>query len=190
MKAKLGILISTVTVTVASILFGGCSLIKDGETVNWDKVDTISALVQTTAQVSTYAVCVKNKDLAPIFKSIGEGIVVISGAQSSSEMTPEQIQAYIKNLLSENKGWGSLADQVNGVMNTLIDIYSNFISINKDKFTDEVKVFAKVVNAMGKGLISGSNVDTASANQTADKLDAKAKELVAKVKAMDLSVAE
>ena len=167
----------------------GCSLIKDGETVNWDKVDTISSLVQTTAQVSTYAVCVKNQDLSPVFKAVGEGLVLISASSESEQMKPEQIQDYIKDLLSE-KEWGSLAGQVNGVMDALLDIYGNFIEANQDKFTDEAKVFARVLNSMGKGLISGSVVDMAnSAKATAD-LEKQKSELINKLNDMDLSVSE
>ncbi len=167
----------------------GCSLIKDGETVNWDKVDTISSLVQTTAQVSTYAVCVKNPDLSPVFKAVGEGLVLMSASSESDQMEPEQIHSYIKDLLSE-KEWGSLAGQVNGVMDTLLDIYGNFIEANKDKFTDEAKVFASVLNSMGKGLISGSAVDVASSNKVAADLEKQKSELIKKLTGMDLSVSE
>lgn len=167
----------------------GCSLIKDGETVNWDKVDTISSLVQTTAQVSTYAVCVKNPDLSPVFKAAGEGLVLISASSDSEQMKPEQIQDYIKDLLSE-KEWGSLAGQVNGVMDTLLAIYSNFIEANQDKFTDEAKVFARVLNSMGKGLISGSVVDVASSAKATADLEKQKSELINKLKDMDFSVSE
>lgn len=167
----------------------GCSLIKDGETVNWDKVDTISSLVQTTAQVSTYAVCVKNPDLSPVFKAVGEGLVLISASPDSEQMKPEQIQNYIKDLLSE-KEWGSLAGQVNGVMDTLLDIYGNFIEANQDKFTDEAKVFARVLNSMGKGLISGSVVDVASSAKATADLEKQKSELINKLKDMDFSVSE
>lgn len=167
----------------------GCSLIKDGETVNWDKVDTISSLVQTTAQVSTYAVCVKNQDLSPVFKAVGEGLVLISASSESEQMKPEQIQDYIKDLLSE-KEWGSLAGQVNGVMDTLLDIYGNFIKANQDKFTDEAKVFARVLNSMGKGLISGSVVEVASSAKATADLEKQKSELINKLKDIDLSVSE
>lgn len=167
----------------------GCSLIKDGETVNWDKVDTISSLVQTTAQVSTYAVCVKNLDLSPVFKAVGEGLVLISASPDSEQMKPEQIQDYIKDLLSE-KEWGSLAGQVNGVMDALLDIYGNFIEANQDKFTDEAKVFARVLNSMGKGLISGSAVDVASSAKATADLEKQKSELINKLNDMDLSVSE
>lgn len=167
----------------------GCSLIKDGETVNWDKVDTISSLVQTTAQVSTYAVCVKNPDLSLVFKAVGEGLVLISASPDSEQMEPEQIQDYIKDLLSE-KEWGSLAGQVNGVMDALLDIYGNFIEANQDKFTDEAKVFARVLNSMGKGLISGSAVDVASSAKATADLEKQKSELINKLNDMDLSVSE
>ena len=75
-------------------------------------------------------------------------------------------------------------------MDVLLGIYGNFIEANQDKFTDEAKVFACVLNSMGKGLISGSVVDVASSAKATADLEKQKSELINKLKDMDLSVSE
>ena len=150
-------LISLISVSVMTACAPGCALIKDGETISWSKVDTVCSVIQIAAQTSTYAVCIKNQDLAPVFKAIGEGLIVLSGSASADQMSPEQIEAYIDSLMAENK-WGTLSTQINGILSTLIAEYSKFYSTNKDKFKDEVNVCAYVIKAIGQGLVTGSDI--------------------------------
>lgn len=135
----------------------GCALIKDGEEISWSKVDTAVSVLQTTSQLTTYGVCVKNPDLSPIFKAIGEGFVVLSASEQA--YSPEQLKAYINEALDKEE-WGSLASQVNAVMDTLITAYTGFYNTNKDKFKDEIIVFSKLIAGIGNGLVAGSQITT------------------------------
>ena len=174
------------TFTIIGVLTfstSGCFLLKDGETINWNKVDTITTAVQVAAQTSVYAVCIKNKDLSPVFKVIGEGLIVISGDAKDEQLKPEQIEAFIKQLIDQNK-WGTLADQINGITSALITTYTNFYNTNKDKFKDEVKVFSKFIYAMGNGFVIGSNINTVSSVGTGSKTT------VEDLKKLDLNIAE
>ena len=123
-------------VATSTATMSGCALIKDGEEISWTKVGTVSAVIQVAAQTSTYAVCVKNQDLSPIFKAIGEGLVVLSGQATEEQLTPEQIEAYISSVLTEGK-WGTLSVQINGILQTMINAYTDFYNVNKDKFKEE-----------------------------------------------------
>ena len=176
-------LITSIVATVVAVSITACALFKDGEEVSWDKVNTVCAVVQTAAQTSVYAVCVKNPDLSPIFKAIGEGLVNMSGENYS----PEQIKSYIANALKKEE-WGTLANQVNAIMDTLLITYTNFYETNKNKFTDEANVCIKVVNAIGKGLMTGSVVSgqpTAGANP-----ELASKGAVEAMQKLDLNVAK
>lgn len=165
---KIQIYIVGLVTLFAAFLSSGCALIKDGETISWNKVNIAASALKAVAQTSTYAVCYKNKDLAPIFKAVGEGLVIFSGsAQNSDQFEPEQLEAYINNALAE---YGSLGSQVSGIMKTVIECYTNFYNENKDKFKDEVIVFSVMIKAAGEGFILGSDItDTTkvSANATA-----------------------
>ena len=66
----------------------GCSLIKDGEEIDWNKVDYISSTISLATQTTTYAVCIKNKDLAPVFKAIGEGLVIVAAKGGQQSLQP------------------------------------------------------------------------------------------------------
>lgn len=134
-----------------------CSLIKDGEEIDWNKVDYISSTISLATQTTTYAVCIKNKDLAPVFKAIGEGLVIVAAKGGQESLQPEQIQAYVNELLKKEE-WGTLSTQINGVLNTVFATYQKFVDANKDKFTDEARVLASAVNAIGVGFIQGSNI--------------------------------
>ena len=148
-------------ITVALPL-GGCALIKDGEQISWSKVDTVCSVVRVAAQTSTYAVCVKNKDLAPVFEGVGEGLVILSGTATEGNITPEALKAFISDQIDVQQ-WGTLAVQINGIIDTMCDAYTNFYKQNKDKFKDEVLVCASVINAMGRGFITGSQVQVQAA---------------------------
>jgi hypothetical protein len=175
-------IINTIIATVVAISISACCLFKDGEEVSWDKVNTVCAVVQTAAQTSVYAVCVKNPDLSPIFKAVGAGLVNMSGKNYS----PEQIKTYIANALKKEE-WGTLANQVNAIMDTLMITYTNFYETNKNKFTDEANICIKVVNAIGKGLITGSVVSgqPASANP-----EIASKGAIESMQKLDLNVAK
>ena len=175
-------IITSIILSLTVFAIAGCNLLfKKGEEVSWDKVNTVCAVVQTAAQTSVYAVCIKNPDLSPIFKAIGEGLVNMSG----ENYKPEQIQEYINNALKKDE-WGSLATQVNAIMDTLMVTYTNFYNTNKDKFTDEANICLKVVNAIGKGLVIGSQVaQPASANP-----ELASKGAVEAMQKLDLNVAK
>ena len=160
MIKKIKNIITVALTAVFAYAVSGCALIKDGEAISWTKVDTVASVIQVAAQTSTYAVCIKNKDLSPIFKAVGEGFVVISGSADGEQLKPAQIEAYIKTLLDENK-WGSLSTQVNGILSTVLTAYTNFYNENKGKFKDEVIVCSVIVKAIGQGLIVGSNIEAA-----------------------------
>lgn len=164
MRSKIKKLLVSSYIAVTTLIVSGCFLLKDGETINWNKVDTITTAVQVASQTSVYAVCVKNKDLSPVFKAIGEGLIVLSGDAKEEQLTPVQIETYIKQLIDQNK-WGTLADQINGITSALITTYTNFYNTNKDKFKDEVKVFSKFIYAMGNGFVIGSNINATSATK-------------------------
>lgn len=175
-------IITSVLAAVAAVSISACCLFKDGEEVSWDKVNTVCAVVQTAAQTSVYAVCVKNPDLSPIFKAIGEGLVAVSGENYS----PDQIKAYIADALKKDE-WGTLANQVNAIMDTLLITYTNFYDTNKGKFTDEASICIKVVNAIGKGLINGSIVSGQPASANPELASKGAVEAMQK---LDLNVAK
>ena len=112
-------IITSLLAVVVAVSISACCLFKDSEEVSWDKVNTVCAVVQTAAQTSVYTVCIKNPDLSPIFKAIGEGLVAVSGENYS----PDQIKAYIADALKKDE-WGSLANQVNAIMDTLLITYT------------------------------------------------------------------
>lgn len=136
----------------------GCFLLKDGESFSWNKVNTAASALRIATQVTTYGVCQKNKDLTPIFKAVGEGLIVLSGTNDPKQLSPEQIQAYINELFDENQGWGEMGKQVNGVLTIILTEYANFYNANKDKFKDEVLIFSCLTKAMGEGFVNGSNL--------------------------------
>ena len=175
-------IITSFIAAAVAVSITACTLFKDGEEVSWDKVNTVCAVVQTAAQTSVYAVCVKKPDLSPIFKAIGEGLVNMSGENYS----PDQIKSYIANVLKKEE-WGSLANQVNVIMDTLLITYTNFYNTNKDKFTDEAAICIKVVNAIGKGLINGSIVSSQPAGANPELASKGAVEAMQK---LDLNVAK
>ena len=183
MIKKIKQILTFTIIGVLTFATSGCFLLKDGETINWNKVDTITTAVQVASQTSVYAVCVKNKDLSPVFKAIGEGLIVISGDAKDEQLKPEQIESYIKQLIDQNK-WGTLADQVNGITSALITTYTNFYNTNKDKFKDEVKVFSKFIYAMGNGFVIGSNINTVSSGESGYKTT------IEDLKKLDLNIAE
>ena len=175
------IVVSAIIALTSLCSLSGCFLLKDGETINWNKVDTITTTIQITSQTSVYAVCIKNKDLAPVFKAIGEGLIVLSGDAKDEQLKPEQIESYIKQILDQNK-WGTLADQINGITSALITTYTNFYNTNKDKFKDEVQVFSKFIYAMGNGFVIGSNINSVSTSKDQITLE--------DLKKLDLNIAE
>lgn len=148
--------ISLITVALSCT---ACKFFLNEETkkVEWNKVDTACLAIKTVARTSTYAVCVKNKDLPPVFKAIGEGLVVMSGSATEEQMTPEQINSYIAGLLDSNK-WGSLGSQITAITNDVISCYTSFCEANKDNFNDKAKVLSKVIKSIGEGFIQGSNI--------------------------------
>ena len=137
--------------------FGGCALIKDGEEISWSKVDTLCSVMRIAAQTSTYAVCVKNQDLSPIFQGVGEGLIILSGTATEESVTPEALKEFITKQVKAQE-WGTLAVQINGIIDELCNAYTNFYKANKDKFKDYVIVCSSVMNAMGRGFITGSQV--------------------------------
>lgn len=145
----------TALVATSILVLTGCFLIKEGETINWNKVDTVASGIKVLTQTTTYAVCYKNQDLTPIFKAIGEGLIVISGSADASQMSPEQIQKYINESLSK---YGTLGSQVNAITVTIISEYNNFWQNNSDVVKDEVKVISKIVKAIGEGFVVGANI--------------------------------
>lgn len=144
-----------VAITALTCTLTGCFLFKDGETINWNKVDTVASGIKVLSQTTIYAVCYKNTDLAPIFKAIGEGLIVISGSAATEQMSPEQIQKYINDLLSK---YGTLGTQVNAITTTLIAEYNKFWQNNSAIVKDEAKVVSKVVKALGEGFVVGASV--------------------------------
>ena len=139
-------------------LTSGCFLFKDGETIVWDRIDTAAAALEVASQTTTYAVCYKNKDLSPIFKAIGEGLVIMAG---DGEVKPEQIEKFITDAITQEK-WGTLGNQVANIVDTIFKQYTVFYQKNQDKFKDEVLVFSRLVKAMGEGFIKGSDISVAS----------------------------
>ena len=93
--------------------------------------------------------------LCSIFKAIGEGLIVISGSADTEQMSPEQIQKYINDLLSK---YGTLGTQVNAITTTLIAEYNKFWQNNSTIVKDEAKVVSKVVKALGEGFVVGASV--------------------------------
>ena len=144
-----------VAVTALTCTLTGCFLFKDGETINWNKVDTVASGIKVLSQTTIYAVCYKNTDLAPIFKAIGEGLIVISGSADTEQMSPEQIQKYINDSLSK---YGTLGTQVNAITTTLIAEYNKFWQNNSTIVKDEAKVVSKVVKALGEGFVTGATI--------------------------------
>ena len=86
MKKYINYLTTCIAVIAISVWSSGCALLKDGETISWEKVDTACSVIQIAAQTSTYAVCIKNKDLPPIFKAIGEGLIIVSGSANEDNI--------------------------------------------------------------------------------------------------------
>ena len=156
----------TALVATSILTLTGCFLIKDGETINWNKVDTVASSIKVLTQTTTYAVCYKNQDLTPIFKAIGEGLVVLSGSADVSQMSPEQIQKYINESLSK---YGTLGTQVNAIVVTIITEYNNFWQNNSDVVKDEAKVISKVVKAIGEGFVVGSSIVPTTVGATVNK---------------------
>jgi hypothetical protein len=156
MKKLINLVLTASSFLAMTIGLNGCFLLKEGETISWDKVNHAANSIKIAAQVTTYGVCQKNNDLKPVFKAIGEGLIVISG--NNEQQSPEQIKSYIKSLFDKNKGWGEMGDQVNYIIELIIMEYSFFYTQNKDKFKDEVNAFAKLVEGIGKGFIDGSNL--------------------------------
>ena len=144
-----------VIATALTCTLTGCFLFKDGEAINWNKVDTVASGIKVLSQTTIYAVCYKNTDLAPIFKAIGEGLIVMSGSADAKQMAPEQIQKYINDSLVK---YGTLGTQVNTIATTLISEYNKFWQNNSDIVKDEAKVISKVVKALGEGFVVGASV--------------------------------
>ena len=99
MIKKIKQILTFTIIGVLTFATSGCFLLKDGETINWNKVDTITTAVQVASQTSVYAVCVKNKDLAPVFKAMGEGLIIISG-----DAKDEQLKHILNSLLIKING--------------------------------------------------------------------------------------
>lgn len=187
MKKYINYITTYIAVIAISVWSSGCALLKDGETISWEKVDTACSVIQIAAQTSTYAVCIKNKDLSPIFKAVGEGLIIVSGSANEDNIKPEQIQSYINQLLDQNE-WGSLSTQVNGILSALITTYSNFYTTNKDKFKDEVNICARIIKSIGQGLVIGSNIDiTNSSKKSPDELK---NEALCMLKSLDYDLSE
>lgn len=164
-----------------------CNLLKDGEEISWSKVDNAAVVLKLAAQTTTYAVCCKNQDLAPIFKAVGEGLKIVSGNTDEESFEPEQIKAYINALL---KDYGALGTKVNSVLAVIIDKYEDLVNANKDKFTDEVKMCSIFIKAIGDGFIAGSDINSASAKDKAKTLEEARAEAMKALNDLDLSMAK
>ena len=180
-------LILFICACISVFYLSACNLFKDGEEISWSKVDNAAVVLKLAAQTTTYGVCYKNQDLAPIFKAVGEGLKIVSGSTSEESFEPEQIKAYINSLL---KDYGTLGTQVNSALSVIIERYEALVNANKDKFTDSVKMCSIFIKAIGDGFIVGSDINSASANDKAKTLEEARAEAMKALNDLDLSMAK
>ena len=152
-------LIKYITAVVSAMVICGCAIFtNDDGTINWNGVNATAQTMKSGVKMATGLVCAKNPDLSPIFKAVGEGLVVLSG-NTDADFEPEQIKKYITDLLEE-KGMSSANIVVLETLNIALTQYELFYTTYEDKIPDIAKVCVVLIGSMSEGLYEGAQVTT------------------------------